>query len=102
MTTLTYQEYRGNKSKVGEYYGYPKCCIDQFVENMYSDRRNNIHNQMSYKASKGGFVPCIEHAEQILCREINIADLIVNRQCKTKFPRDNDALLRKYRARLLS
>lgn len=100
-TTLTYEEYRGNKSKVGEYYGYPKCCISQFME-ICGNRNKNDKYAINYKAGSGGFIPCTNHAHQLLNKEIKIKDLIINRKCKTQFPRDNDDLLQKYRARLIS
>ena len=47
----------------GAYYGYPSCCVDEFIE-----RHANLvpHTEVQWAAAKRGFVPCVRHAEQIL------------------------------------
>ena len=92
MNSLSYIEYCGNKRKVGEYFGYPPCCIDEFM------RTRGSHNKERSKASKNtGFIPCSAHTEQILAGEIRLKDLITNRTCNTRFPKDEDELLDQYR-----
>jgi hypothetical protein len=65
--------------KLGKFYGYPDCCIYDFV--------NKIRTKEQIKASKySGFIPCVKHAEEILAKKIKIEDLISNRVCKSEFP----------------
>ena len=107
---LTYEEYCSDKKKVGEYFGYPPCCIAQFVElqngileqNMLEN--SNVRDvfeilekySICYQVEQGGFIPCFNHAEQILSKKVQLSDLIRNRKCKTPFPQDNDDLLVNY------
>ena len=68
----------------GIFFGYPKCCIDQFLHDCrtgikFIDRKNRL------KASKNGFVPCEHHAELINRKTITIHSLINNRKCSEPF-----------------
>jgi len=100
MDYLSYDDYRGNKAKVGEYFGYPKCCIRQFME-VYNIPANKTKYAICYTVSTNtGFIPCMEHAKQIMCKEIKLADLINDRKCDAKFPHQRDALLIQFRKQL--
>jgi len=64
----------------GVYYGYPKCCIEQFENDLktgicYVDRKNRL------KASKNGFVPCDFHASLINRGVALITTILINRKC---------------------
>lgn len=56
----------------GNYYGYPKCCIDSFC--------NQRMTRSQRRAGNGsGFIPCKKHSRLILLRETTLKDLIRNR-----------------------
>lgn len=72
----------------GQYYGYPKCCIDSFKYSMH--KKSNLQAEQGY-----GFIPCDKHTEDIYCRRIQLADLIQNRVCKSPFPHDPNEYIHK-------
>lgn len=71
--------------------GYPKCCVDAFcfdcpealqIFSNIPEYKNNI--EIRYKASLidgvyTGFIPCMNHAKQILNNEIKLTNLIKDR-----------------------
>lgn len=64
--------------KVWEYngmlLGYPDCCIKSFCTQLPSERT------LYQKATTiEGFIPCIEHAKQIVSGKITTKDIIKNR-----------------------
>lgn len=68
----------------GEYYGYPKCCIKEFIKDL--DKGLNLVNRKNrIKAGKNGFIPCRRHAALINNNKIKISSLITNRLCTTSF-----------------
>lgn len=70
--------------KKGEYYGYPKCCIDNFCTNFmdFEQVDNDIH--------KGtGFIPCPTCIEKIKNGSATLSSLIKNRKHPLPFPRDD-------------
>lgn len=64
---------------LGVFYGYPRCCINEFCNDIINDRFPNRSIDGS------GFVPCKKHYEQIRKGELNLSDLIKNRVCKEEF-----------------
>lgn len=58
----------------GTLLGYPDCCIKSFCVQLPSERTENQRS-----ASIGGFIPCIEHAKQIVSGKIKAKDIIKNR-----------------------
>jgi hypothetical protein len=82
--------------RVGTYYGYPECCIEFFIQNMfYVEKRNKA--QKNIKASgETGFIPCTKHAKQILNKSITIQDILQNRKCETEFPYGRGSTLKKH------
>ena len=71
----------------GIYYGYPKCCIKEFLSDcdvgiMFLNKRNR---RKRTKFAKNGFVPCRKHAILINRKEIKIESLIKNRICPIPF-----------------
>jgi len=97
MATLTYKEYCSNKRKLGEYYGYPKCCIDSFMERNQDKRKVREASKGREVSRRTGFIPCDKHAEEILRGSICIEDLIIDRKCEARFPNGDDKLLTGYR-----
>lgn len=70
----------------GQYYGYPQCCIDMFTENIIFLKK---HSKEQLKASKGtGFIPCLNHTNDINSGKLTLQELIKNRKCVLKFPND--------------
>ena len=65
----------------GQYYGYPKCCIDNFIKKRV--KRGSINDHAS---NGSGFIPCDNHATQIINKQIKLEDLILNRICEKHFP----------------
>jgi len=89
MDLSTYQ----NK---GHYYGYPKCCIDHFI------KKRVKHGSINDQAGNGsGFIPCDNHATQIINKQIKLEDLISNRICEKQFPDGdgNDIILHRLKMR---
>jgi len=74
-------EDREHFTKAGEFFGYPKCCIQSFVYKQTTDEQE--------KASRNlGFLPCEKHAKSILSGDIALEDLIENRVCSSPFPKE--------------
>ena len=71
----------------GRYFGYPQCCIDQFITNF--EKRVRIGAANKNAANGHGFIPCNVHSLQIINKQIKIEDLIHNRVCEKAFPNDN-------------
>lgn len=59
----------------GHYYGYPSCCIREFLKDIDNLSERSKERQT---AADGGLVPCQNHAELILKGKINIKDLILS------------------------
>jgi len=98
----TYEDYK-HKNKIGEYYGYPKCCIDNFMANILTGKMRKPEYKDNIKAANGtGFIPCNKHSEQILKRDINLEDIIHNRSCELPFPNDKGKQIVLFREQMLS
>lgn len=65
----------------GNYFGYPDCCIDSFL-----NKKANP-NQMILNMNTG-FTPCIECSKKVV-RPMDLEKLISNRQCDFEFPFDS-------------
>lgn len=79
--------------KKGTYYGYPKCCIEAFIERSLKiiedfSKRNELFTKNQLDITYGGYVPCVQCADKIVSNKLDISSLIENRICKTKFPID--------------
>lgn len=73
--------------KQGEYFGYPICCVESFIQ--YLSGKSKRYNIQWKTAHHEGFVPCFSHAQQIHKGKIKIKDIIQNRICKIDFEYDN-------------
>jgi hypothetical protein len=85
MTTMTLEEANSIRLKQGEFFGYPKCCVNSFIRYMSGKgKRTPLQNKMSHPE---GFIPCNKHAKRIHMREIDISDLIdtKKRVCSVAF-----------------
>ena len=74
-----------NTEEMGIYYGYPACCIKQYIDN----KNNNTANFFLLQNNTTGFIPCDECTERINLGDVRIEDLIQNRICPFPFPRQN-------------
>ena len=70
----------------GNYYGYPECCVANFIEYFtmkfdirFPEQKQKCNTRLpeQIQAAKNGFVPCPEHARQILEKKLKIEDLIL-------------------------
>jgi hypothetical protein len=68
----------------GLYYGYPMCCINEFIYRYLHHNEN-----FSPLICENGFIPCETHARQILDKVVYTKDVIKNRECKWEFPKDD-------------
>lgn len=85
-SAVKYQYY----AKMGEYLGYPKCCIDEFI-NDNKDGRFAAHyrkqnGELPIEIQGVGFIPCRKHTKMIVEGKIKIQNLINNRKCPVAFP----------------
>jgi hypothetical protein len=69
---------------IGMYYGYPICCIKNFVRNILCKEKkaSRIQKRVSRNC---GFIPCSYCSWKILTKQIKIEDLIKNRICENPF-----------------
>lgn len=88
-----------DKRAVGKYYGYPECCIEFFMTIMVNrelGKKAQINRMVS---NDTGFIPCTNHARQILKKKMTLEDILQNRQCETKFPNDNGKVIQELRTK---
>jgi hypothetical protein len=72
----------------GKYYGYPKCCINDFVMNHYNNKTSSKLQELA--GGYTGYVPCIKCSKLILYEKTKIEDIIKNRIYKKPFPIDEE------------
>lgn len=92
------KEFIESSVKSGKAYGFPNCCIKEFCKKtprMMKASGLTNDDKLRFKAAIvdgnfSGFVPCIEHAKQILSGAIKIHDLIdkSKRKVSNDFPND--------------
>ncbi|WP_276978383.1 hypothetical protein [Flavobacterium filum] len=69
----------------GLYYGYPICCIIDFIRREYE----LTHEQQHFADTGNGFIPCPDCSIKLLRNELTIESLLSNRLCKQPFPKDD-------------
>lgn len=78
--------------ELGKYFGYPDCCIHDFIRRINSldgheikltENQNNVHLHT-------GFVPCDKCSTYLLENNICISSLIRNRECEFEFPYEDE------------
>jgi hypothetical protein len=75
----------------GLYYGYPKCCILCYYDNYSFDTKKiNCDNICKKASGRTGFIPCYNHALDIMDKKVKIGELIDYelRRSPFNFPRD--------------
>ena len=71
-------------------FGYPDCCIEEFIYDFELGRKP-IKNRDSLtfdKYNRSGFIPCNTCASRVIKNDTKLSDLIVDRLCNSKFPKD--------------
>lgn len=77
-------EYQEQLIKLGTYFGYPPCCVQEFVTNF---NREEIGTEKQIASNGTGFIPCSKHTLLILSGEITVESLISpDRVCTAPFP----------------
>lgn len=74
--------------KMGTHYGYPKCCINDFVLRTHNEQKFDSIQELA--GSYTGYVPCVNCSEKIVSNKLAIEKLIKDRKCNTKFPYDDE------------
>jgi hypothetical protein len=74
--------------KMGSYYGYPKCCTNDFVIRMHNEQKIKPIQEVAGRYS--GYIPCVKCSKYIITKNLSLNDLIKNRTCKNKFPIDDE------------
>jgi len=69
----------------GKFYGYPDCCIKDFTYRFKNNFIKPTENQIKV-SNKTGFIPCQLCCLKIEKKELNLEELINNRECDIKFP----------------
>lgn len=67
--------------RLGVHFGYPMCCIREFLDNHEAEFA--IRERAS---AYTGFIPCVAHARQIVRKEITLESLIQDRRERVPFP----------------
>lgn len=94
MTSEIQESYKEYISKMGKYYGYPECCIKSFV-NLFHLNQKSAEQEKVHMST--GFIPCHEHAMEILAGRIVIEDLILKSRL---YPRPFKVYREKTRSRM--
>ena len=86
--TADHPDFFISKMERGKFYGYPQCCIEEFVElkHMKGDQDALMMRITEAGLYNCGFVPCEVHLQKLIDGEISVKDLIQNRECKNPFP----------------
>lgn len=80
-------------TETGEMFGYPECCIKEFVIRLDHNDKNPSDficvKRIPSRVSEGtGFIPCSYCSWKILTKRCNLEDLIKNRKYELPFPQD--------------
>ncbi len=74
---------RFNAIFIGIQYGYPICCIKEFMQDLYNT--SNPYHTRNIPDNKTGFIPCRKHTQEVLDGKITLASLIKDRQHNVPF-----------------
>jgi len=73
----------------GNFYGYPKCCINDFIHNHCNNKKPSKQQELA--GGYTGFVPCLKCTPKILSGKIELSNLINNRIFEKPFPIDEES-----------
>jgi hypothetical protein len=72
----------------GAYYGYPECCVKDFIQRVVDYRQGKPLAFLERKLDGTGYIPCL------ICNEKSEEELLTvissNRKCKKPFPMEDD------------
>lgn len=68
----------------GDYFGYPRCCQRAFLPLLLGREYPTLLQTIAGQST--GFIPCPEHARDVMDGRIALASLIEHRVCKKPFP----------------
>ena len=77
---------------VGTFFGYPKCCIDWYINQQETYGKGSTENLTKYQweyleeNDVAAFMPCPQHARKIIRKGINPANILINRKASLQFP----------------
>ncbi len=82
------QRWHNENFAFGIVLGYPKCCVDAFCYDCpealkvipITEEQKQRYNASLIDGVYSGFIPCYNHAKQILNNEIKLSELINNRE----------------------
>jgi hypothetical protein len=75
----------------GVYFGYPACCIDNFIARSHINfAPHSLHKHQKKVHQNLGFVPCPACAAEVAAGSKTLHDLIRNRFCPEPFPNSGD------------
>lgn len=74
---------RFNAIFIGIQYGYPTCCIKEFMQDLYNT--SNPYHTRNIPDNKTGFIPCRKHTQEVLEGKITLASLIKDRKHDVPF-----------------
>ena len=82
----TYIDWTERLKSNGKYYGYPECCIGEFIDKCRYKKNLTVSQDIVNKGY--GFIPCPQCADRVRNGEISLEGLInTSRQCPCKFPK---------------
>lgn len=74
--------------KYGKRFGYPKCCIEAFIERNKDDDNFIPPNRIQKRVgNRTGFIPCSYCTWKVLSGQCKLEDLIENRKDRKTFPK---------------
>ncbi len=90
------QKLYSNNELAGEFFGFPRCCVDEFK---IKEAKHFFPWRPGEKemVADRGFRPCDKHYKEIIDGKLKLEDLIQNRICSLPFPFPNvDGFTLKY------
>jgi hypothetical protein len=70
----------------GIFFGYPLCCIKEFIKDIEDGSEAPSKRVRNIKGIDGTFCPCRKHTQEIEEGKITQEDLIDGRVCTYPFP----------------
>lgn len=82
------QEHESRLRKFGTYFGYPQCCIDDFVKHFGSDKSQLVKDHEGAPWLFTGYIPCEPHRKAIKT-PLDLTQVLSQqpRECPTEYPR---------------
>lgn len=74
--------------EVGKYFGYPQCCIEAYLKILANGGRKTAEQANPKVHRDTGFIPCPDHARQVLRGEVTLESLVNNRIYPYPFPNE--------------